>query len=175
MKLHERGSLFWWIIVGGMVFGWFGSDDDTKKTAVDTAKLATSTVVEKVEKFADEAVEEASSSTDNNIEFGDGTASYGDGTASYLETPRADIARLKDAITSAIYESAVAEIVAGNEVTLKTIWGDMNSKLQDAEITTTSFVADFLDDNTAIVVIGGEKLVINFDAEVGMVRNIEKF
>ena len=83
---------------------------------------------------------------------------------------------MKDLITSVIYDSAVAEIVAGNEVTLKKIWPDVDLRLRDKGATVDSWeMTTFVDDNTAIVVIGGEKLVINFDADVGMVRNIEPF
>ena len=161
MKLHEKGSWFWWIIGIGMVSGWFGSDDDTKQAVVDTAKLATSTVVEKVEKAADWNA--------GKIETP---------LATETETSHAEVARLKDIITSAIYESAVEELVTGNEVTLNRIWADVNLKVIDShgEETAMKFIADeWPDDNTAIVRIGGEKSVINFDAEVGMVRNIEPF
>jgi hypothetical protein len=161
MKLHERGSLFWWIIVIGMVTGWFGSDDDTKEAVVETAKLATSTVVEKVEKAADWNAGKTETPP-----------------VTETETSYAEVARLKDIITSAIYESAVAELTAGNEVTLSLIWADVNLKVIDAhgEETAMKFIADsWPDDNTAIVRIGGEKSIINFDADVGMVRNIEPF
>jgi hypothetical protein len=169
MKLHEKGSIFWWIIGIGIVTGWFGSDDDTKQAVVDTAKLATSTVVEKVEKFAEEAEEEVLSSTNKSVEIDDGATTN-------LEVSHSEVARLKDLITSVIYDSAVAEIVAGNEVTLKKIWPDVDLRLRDKGATVDSWeMTNFLDDNTAIVVIGGEKLVINFDADVGMVRNIEPF
>jgi hypothetical protein len=171
MKLHEKGSWFWWIIGIGMVSGWFGSDDDTKQAVVDTAKLATSTVVEKVEKFAEEAEEEVSSSTNKSVEIDDGATTN-------LEVSHSEVAQLKDLITSTIYESAVAEISAGNEVTLKTIWSNVNLRIIDSHGAETAikFIADeWPDDNTAIVRIDGEKSVINFDAEVGMVRNIEPF
>ncbi len=171
MKLHEKGSWFWWIIGIGMVTGWFGTDDDTKQAAVDTAKLATSAVVEKVEKFAEEAEEEVSSSTNKSVKIDDGATTN-------LEVSHAEVARLKDLITSVIYESAVAEIVAGNEVTLRTIWSDVNLRIIDSHGAgmAIKFIADsWPDDNTAIVRIGGEKSVINFDADVGMVRNIESF
>jgi hypothetical protein len=171
MKLHEKGSWFWWIIGIGMVSGWFGSGDDTKEAVVETAKFATSAIVEKVEKFAEEAEKEVSSSTDKSVEIDDGATTN-------LEVSHSEVARLKDIITSAIYESAVEELVAGNEVTLSKIWADVNLKVIDShgEETAIKFIADeWPDDNTAIVRIGGEKSVINFDAEVGMVRNIEPF
>jgi hypothetical protein len=159
MKLHEKGSWFWWIIGIGIVSGWFGSDDDTKQAVVETARDTTRTVVEKVEKAlpskSGTKVEEKVAAT---------------------ETSYAEVARLKDLITSVIYDSAVAEITAGNEVTLKKIWPDVDLRLRDKGATVDSWeMTSFLDDNTAIVVIGGEKLVINFDADVGMVRNIEPF
>lgn len=157
MKLHEKGSWFFWIIVIGMVSGWFGTDDDTKQVVVETAN----TVVESIEKEWTES--------NSNAKAGETAVS---------EIPHADVARLKDIITSAIYESAVAEITAGNEVTLHSIWAKVNLKVIDAhgEETAIKFIADsWPDDNTAIVWIGGEKSVINFDADVGMVRNIEPF
>ena len=169
MKLHEKGSWFWWIIGIGIVSGWFGTDDDTKKAAVDTAKLATSTIVERVEKFAEEAEEEVLSSTNKGVEIDDGATTN-------LEVSHSEVARLKDLITSTIYDSAVAEITSGNEVTLEKIWPDVDLRLRDKGATTDSWeMTTFVDDNTAIIRIGGEKSVINFDAEVGMVRNIEPF
>ena len=161
MKLHEKGSWFWWIIGIGMVSGWFGTDDDTKQAAVDTAKLATSNLVESIEKEwpGPTKVDETKTTTKE-----------------VSETSHVEVARLKDLITSVIYDSAVAEIVAGNEVTLKKIWSDVDLRLRDKGATVDSWeMTTFMDDNTAIVVIGGEKLVINFDADVGMVRNIEPF
>ena len=161
MKLHERGSWLFYIIIFGALTGWFSSDDDTKEKVKTMAADTTRTVVEQVEKHAASTKSKEEEPTLRAEE-----------TVSHV-----DVARLKDLFTSAVYSTAVNEFSKGEgEPTLKQIWATVQLNIieehgEDAAM--QIILREWQHDNAAIVDFGGERFVVNYVQSVGMIANIE--
>ena len=156
MKLHEKGSWFFWIIVIGMVSGWFGSDDDTKEKVRTTVANTARTVQEEVEERTSPAIK-------YNVEVN---------TNDVVEAPSAtDLAKVKDHITSAVYTASSTAAMNGEfDLTLQELY----SRVEFDEGTMEKVAVKKVLGNLMFFTFGGADYIVNYDQSVGIVVNIEK-
>ena len=156
MKLHEKGSWFFWIIVIGMVRGWFGSDDDTKEKVKTTVANTAKTIQEEV-------VERTPPAIKYNVEVN---------TNDVVEAPSAtDLAKVKDHITSAIYNASSTAAMNGEfDLTLQELY----PKVEFDKGTMEKVAVKKVLGNHMFFTFGGTDYITNYDQSVGIVVNIEE-
>jgi hypothetical protein len=156
MKLHERGSWLFWIIVIGCASGWFGSDDDTKEKVKTTITDTARTVQEEV-------VECPSPAIKYNVDAN---------TDDVVKAPSAtDLIRVKDHITSAIYNASSTAAMNGEfDLTLQELY----PKVEFDKGTMEKVVVKKVLGNHMFFTFGGTDYITNYDQSVGIVVSIEE-